>query len=265
MEKSRLDQLVVERGLAASREKARRLVLAGEVLVDELPVDKPGTLVGRRATLRLRHAPSPFVGRGGEKLAGALVELGLDVAGCRAIDIGASTGGFVDCLLQRGASEVTALDVGRGQLDWKLRSDRRVRIVEGVNARYLEAEEFPGGFDLVTIDVSFISLSKILAAVAPLIRDGGRLLALVKPQFELTARDVGPGGVVRDPAKHLEALFSVSRRARQLGLLIQAVVPSPLDGAEGNREFFLLLRPGAEGGLDEASFEEQARRVCRLE
>jgi len=265
MEKSRLDQLVVERGLAASREKARRLVLAGEVLVDELPVDKPGTLVGRRARLRLRRAPSPFVGRGGEKLAGALDDLGLDVTGCRAIDIGSSTGGFVDCLLQRGVSEVTALDVGRGQLDWKLRSDPRVTIVEGVNARYLEAEEFPGGFDLVTIDVSFISLSKILPAVAPLVREGGKLITLVKPQFELTALDVGPGGVVRDQAKHLKALLDVSRRARRLGLSIEEVVASRLAGLEGNREFFLLMRPGAGRGLGEASFEDKARRVCRLE
>jgi len=241
------------------------MVLAGEVLVNELPAEKPGILVDRQAKLRLRHPPSPFVGRGGEKLAGALDELALDVTGLRAIDIGASTGGFVDCLLQRGAVEVTALDVGKGQLDWKLRSDRRVRVVEGVNARYLQPYDFPERFDLVTIDVSFISLSKILPAAAHLTRKDGHILSLVKPQFELTANDVGAGGVVRDPAKHLEALFGVYRRAVQLALAVERIAASPITGLEGNREFFLLMRPGPREGLDAESYGTESRRVCGLE
>jgi 23S rRNA (cytidine1920-2'-O)/16S rRNA (cytidine1409-2'-O)-methyltransferase len=264
-DKVRIDRLVVETGLAATREKARRLVLAGEVLVDETPVEKPGTLVAREATLRLRSRPSPFVGRGGDKLSGALDEIGLDVAGLHALDIGASTGGFTDCLLQRGAATVTALDVGKGQLDWKLRSDPRVIIVEGVNARYLEQEDFPDRFDLVTIDVSFISLSKILPAATPLLRGRAELLALVKPQFELTREDVEAGGIVRNPAKHAEALSSVAQAAGECDLAIQAVVQSPLKGVEGNREFFLLMSPHKAGGLDSLGLEERIRQVCGLE
>jgi 23S rRNA (cytidine1920-2'-O)/16S rRNA (cytidine1409-2'-O)-methyltransferase len=241
------------------------LVLAGEVLVNEVPVEKPGTLVDDRATLRLRHRPSPYVGRGGEKLAGALTELGIDVADLRVLDIGASTGGFTDCLLQNGASEVTALDVGKGQLDWKLRSDPRVTVVEGVNARYLRAEDFSVEFDLVTIDVSFIALSKILPAAVLPARQGGKLLALVKPQFELAREDVASGGVVRDPAKHLEALRSVFEAAVRCGLAVESVVVSPIKGVEGNREFFLLMRLGSLHGLDADSFLEQARKACGLE
>ena len=263
--KVRIDRFVVEAGLAATREKARRLVLAGEVLVDEVPVEKPGTLVHRRAKLRLRNLPSPFVGRGGDKLAGVLDELGLDVTGLQVLDIGASTGGFTDCLLQRGASTVTALDVGKGQLDWKLRSDPRVIIVEGVNARYLQQKDFPEGFDLITIDVSFISLAKILPAAAPLVRGRGHLLVLVKPQFELTRKDVESGGVVRDPAKHLEALLSVAEAADSCGRSVKAVTSSPITGMEGNREFFLFLNPDGTEGLDRASFEDHAMKVCGLE
>jgi 23S rRNA (cytidine1920-2'-O)/16S rRNA (cytidine1409-2'-O)-methyltransferase len=263
--KVRIDRLVVDAGLAATREKARRLVLAGEVLVNEVPVEKPGTLVNRDAKLRLRNPPSPFVGRGGDKLAGVLDELGLDVTGFQILDIGASTGGFTDCLLQRGVSSVTALDVGKGQLDWKLRSDPRVTMVEGVNARYLQLKDFPEGFDLITIDVSFISLAKILPAAAPLLRDRGRLLALVKPQFELTREDVESGGVVRDPSKHFEALRSVAEAAGSCHLIIEAVAPSPITGMEGNREFFLLMNRGSTTGLTRPSFEEQAMKVCGLE
>jgi 23S rRNA (cytidine1920-2'-O)/16S rRNA (cytidine1409-2'-O)-methyltransferase len=263
--KVRIDRLVVEAGLAATREKARRLVLAGEVLVDDVPVEKPGTLVNREAKLRLRHSPSPFVGRGGDKLAGAFDELGLDATGLRVLDIGASTGGFTDCLLQRGASAVTALDVGRAQLDWKLRSDPRVTLVEGVNARYLQRRDFPEGFDLITIDVSFISLVKILPAASPLIRDHGKLLALVKPQFELTREDVESGGVVRDPTKHLEALLSVAEAVESCGLAVEAVSASQITGMEGNREFFLLLSRAGAKGLDRRDFEQRASKVCGLE
>lgn len=264
-DKERIDRLVVDVGLAATREKARRLVLAGEVLVDDVPVEKPGTLVDRQAKLRLRNPPSPFVGRGGDKLAGVLTELDLDVTGFRVLDIGASTGGFTDCLLQRGASSITALDVGKGQLDWKLRSNSRVTILEGVNARYLQQKDFPEGFDLITIDVSFISLAKILPAAALLLRDRGRLLALVKPQFELTREDVESGGVVRDPTKHFEALRSVAAVAESCHLTIEAVASSPITGMEGNREFFLLMNRGSTAGLTRASFDERAVKVCGLE
>ena len=204
------------------------------------------------------------MGRGGEKLAGALDELGLDVRDLEVLDIGASTGGFTDCLLQRGASTIAALDVGKAQLDWKLRSDTRVKTVEGVNARYLRREDFPEGFDLITIDVSFISLSKILPPAARLLREDGRCLSLVKPQFELTRGDVGKGGVVRDPAKHREAIESVAAAARRCGLGIENVVASPIAGIEGNREFFLLMKAERDT-LDGPDFEKRVNQVCRLE
>jgi 23S rRNA (cytidine1920-2'-O)/16S rRNA (cytidine1409-2'-O)-methyltransferase len=266
-EKVRADLHVVTSGIAPTREKARRLILAGEVLVNDVPVTKPGTLVDPSARLRLRNPPSPYVGRGGEKLAGGLDELGLDVRDLDVLDIGASTGGFTDCLLQRGASTIAALDVGKAQLDWKLRSDPRVKTVEGVNARYLRREDFPEGFDLITIDVSFISLSKILPAAGLLLRKGARIMALVKPQFELTRGDVGKGGVVRDPAKHREAIESVAVAARQLGLGIENVVASPIEGIEGNREFFLLMKTELDiiNGLDGPDFDERVHQVCRLE
>ncbi len=258
MPKLRIDRLVVERGLVPTREKARRLVLAGEVLVNDSPVAKPGTLVERDAAMRLRHPPSPYVGRGGEKLAGALADLGLDVSGLRALDVGASTGGFTDCLLQKGAAHVTALDVGKAQLDWKLRTDSRVKLMEGVNARNVEPKDFPDRFDLVTVDVAFISLGKILPAVRELIHENGRILALVKPQFELTREDVESGGVVRDPDKHLRAITQVIEAARGCELAVEDLVASRLQGVEGNREFFLSLRLGP---LSDASFEELQRRA----
>jgi 23S rRNA (cytidine1920-2'-O)/16S rRNA (cytidine1409-2'-O)-methyltransferase len=264
-EKSRLDRLVVANGLAPTREKARRLIIAGEVLVNEVPVEKPGAMVGRESKLRLRNEPAPFVSRGGEKLQGALDELGLEVKGFRVLDIGASTGGFTDCLLQRGASEVTALDVGKGQLDWKLRSDPRVKIIEGVNARYLRPETFPARFDLITIDVSFISLSKILPAAAPLVKEQGKLLALVKPQFELTRNDVEKGGIVRDPSKHWEAILKVIDVTELCGLSIEAVAASPITGLEGNREFFVLMRLGGRAGLALDAVQARAREICGLE
>jgi 23S rRNA (cytidine1920-2'-O)/16S rRNA (cytidine1409-2'-O)-methyltransferase len=237
-----VDKLVMERGLADSREKARRLILAGEVLVDEALVDKPGSLVRADAVVRLRRPQKTFVGRGGEKLSGAIDALGLDPAGLSVLDVGASTGGFTDCLLQRGARAVTALDVGKGQLDWKLYSDPRVRVIEGVNARYLDPKNFPEPFDLATLDLSFISLTKVLPAVVPLVKSEGMLLMLVKPQFELSPSDIERGGLVRDEGKHREAIASVARAAEGLGLRVEGVVPSPIRGAAGNQEYFLLTR-----------------------
>ena len=240
--RSRVDKLVVERGLADSREKARRLILAGEVLVDESPMDKPGSLVRADAEIRLRRPQKSFVGRGGEKLRGAIDALGLDPSGLRVLDVGASTGGFTDCLLQRGALAVTALDVGKGQLDWKLYSDPRVLVIEGVNARYLDPRDFPEPFDLATLDLSFISLTKVLPAIVPLVKPEGMLLMLVKPQFELSPSDIERGGLVRDEGKHREAIASVARAAEGLGLRVEGVVPSPIRGATGNQEYFLLAR-----------------------
>lgn len=242
MGRQRVDKLVVERGLVPTREKARRLILAGEVLVDETPADKPGTLVADDAELRLRNPPKPFVGRGGEKLAGALDALELDVSGLHVLDVGASTGGFTDCLLQRGASEVTALDVGRGQLDWKLYTDDRVHVIEGVNARHVKPEDFTAPFVLAVVDVSFISLTKVLPALRTLIVPGGRILMLVKPQFELSPEDIERGGLVHDPRKHDAAVESVKKRASELELTPLSVVPSPIKGAAGNQEFFLLVQ-----------------------
>jgi 23S rRNA (cytidine1920-2'-O)/16S rRNA (cytidine1409-2'-O)-methyltransferase len=240
--RSRVDKLVVERGLAESREKARRLILAGEVLVDEAPVDKPGSLVRMDADIRLRRPQKSFVGRGGEKLQGALDAFHLDPSGLRVLDVGASTGGFTDCLLQKGAAAVTALDVGKGQLDWKLYSDPRVRVIEGVNARYLDPKDFPEPFDFATIDLSFISLTKVLPAVAPLVKPGAMLLMLVKPQFELRPEDIERGGLVRDESKHREAIASVSESAEKSALRVIGVVPAVIRGASGNQEYFLLAR-----------------------
>jgi len=232
----------VARGIVPTREKARRLILAGEVLVDDTPVDKPGTLVLDDAGIRLRHPPKPFVGRGGEKLDGALDALELDVKGLHVLDVGASTGGFTDCLLQRGASQVTALDVGRGQLHWKLYSDPRVQVIENVNVRYSEPKDFETLYSLVTIDVSFISLTKVLPAIVKLLRPDGRILMLVKPQFELSPEEIERGGLVHDPEKHEKAVDSVRSVVQELGLSVDAVVAAPIRGVSGNQEFFLLAR-----------------------
>jgi 23S rRNA (cytidine1920-2'-O)/16S rRNA (cytidine1409-2'-O)-methyltransferase len=246
--RSRLDKLVVDRGLAESRERARRLILAGEVMVDDAVMDKPGSLVRPDAAIRFRTARKSFVGRGGEKLSGALDAFGIDPGGFSVLDVGSSTGGFTDCLLQRGARGVTAVDVGKGQLDWKLYSDPRVRVIEGVNARYLDRRDFPQPFepfDMATLDLSFISLQKVLPAVVPLVKTGGQLLMLVKPQFELSPEEIEKGGLVRDESKHRKAVAGVSSAAEELGLLVLGVVPSVIRGTSGNQEYFLLARRGS--------------------
>jgi 23S rRNA (cytidine1920-2'-O)/16S rRNA (cytidine1409-2'-O)-methyltransferase len=242
MGRQRVDKLVVERGLVPTREKARRLILAGEVLVDDTPVDKCGTLVNEGSTLRLRHPPKPYVGRGGEKLAGALAALAFDVSGLHVLDVGASTGGFTDCLLQHGAAEVTALDVGRGQLHWKLYSDERVHVIEDVNARHIQPGDFDEPFALVVVDVSFISLTKVLPALVSILEPKGHILMLVKPQFELSPEEVERGGVIRDSKKHDKAVASVKAKAGELELSVLTVTPSPITGAAGNQEFFLLVQ-----------------------
>ena len=246
-ERSRLDHVLVARGLVATRERARALVLAGQVRVDGRPVTKAGAPVGPDATITLAAPDHPYVGRGGLKLAHALDVFDVTAAGRRALDIGASTGGFTDVLLQRAAAGVVALDVGHGQLDWTLRNDPRVVVVERVNARSLTPEALPEGFrafDIVTIDVSFISLRHILPVVPPLLNPDGDVIALVKPQFEAGRELVERGGVVRDPAIQQQAVETVTTAARGLGFACSGVVESPITGMEGNREVLLHLRRG---------------------
>jgi 23S rRNA (cytidine1920-2'-O)/16S rRNA (cytidine1409-2'-O)-methyltransferase len=244
MPKTRLDLLLVTRGLVATRERARALILAGDVSVGGVPVTKAGTAIDDQADVRLRQPDHPWVGRGGLKLDHALTTFGLDVTGRQALDVGASTGGFTDVLLTRGAARVVALDVGEGQLDWRLRTDPRVVCLERVNARYLTPDALPEGlrqFDLITIDVSFISLRHILPVVPPLMAPGARVVALVKPQFEAGRHDVGAGGIVRDPAVHQRVIDAVTEVAHQVGLERLDLVPSPVTGTEGNVEFLMLL------------------------
>ena len=245
---SRLDTLLVERGLAASRERARALILAGQVRVDGQPVTKAGAPVSAGADVTVETPDHPYVGRGGLKLAHALDSFRIEPVGRLALDIGASTGGFTDALLQRGAARVVALDVGHGQLDWKLRSDPRVVVLERVNARTLEPEQLPPDarkFDIVTIDVSFISLRQILPVLPPLLADGGDVIALVKPQFEAGRHEVGKGGIVRDEAVQARTVDDVSRAAEGLGFERAGMVESPITGMEGNREFLVHFRRAA--------------------
>lgn len=242
--KTRLDQLLVDRGLAPSRERARALILAGDVSVDGRPAGKAGMSVSAGAEIALRTPDHPWVGRGGLKLAHALDAFAIDPTGLIALDIGASTGGFTDVLLQRGAARVVALDVGHNQLDWKIRTDPRVQVLEGVNARHLTIDQLPVDarqFNLVTIDVSFISLRHILPVVPPLLAGGAHVIALVKPQFEAGKDDVGKGGIVRDERVHARVVDEVIEAARQAGLTQRGIEPSPITGTEGNREFLLWL------------------------
>jgi 23S rRNA (cytidine1920-2'-O)/16S rRNA (cytidine1409-2'-O)-methyltransferase len=238
----RIDRLLVERGLVESRERARRLIMAGAVVVADRPVTKPGTTVPDDAPIRLRNGGSPFVSRGGEKLAGALDAFGLDVRDLLALDVGASTGGFTDCLLRRGARCVYAVDVGYGQLAWRLRQDPRVVVLERTNARALRPAMLPETSDLAVIDVSFISLERVLPAVVACVRPGGSIVALVKPQFEVGRGHVGKGGVVRDEAARAAAVARVCTAATALGLEVRGESESVLPGPKGNREVFLWLR-----------------------
>ncbi len=240
--KVRLDTLLVERGLAASRERARALVLAGQVRVDGTVVTKAGTPTRADADVALVQPDHPYVGRGGLKLAHALDEWQIPVADRDALDIGASTGGFTDVLLRRGARSVIALDVGHGQLDWRLRNDPRVTVLEGFNARTLTPSTLPHPVDIVTIDVSFISLRLILPPVPAVLRPGADIVALVKPQFEAGREEVGRKGIVRDPAVHDRVLAEVADAAAASGLRRVAVTPAAITGATGNQEFLVHFR-----------------------
>jgi len=239
----RLDTLLVDRGLAASRDRARALILAGSVRVNGQPATKAGLSVPLDVEVSVATPDHPYVGRGGVKLAHALDTFGIRVVGCSALDIGASTGGFTDVLLQRGAARVVALDVGHGQLDWKIRSDPRVDVIERKNARTLTLADLPRApFQIVTIDVSFISLRLILPVVPPLLDTASDVIALVKPQFEAGRAEVGKGGIVRDPSVHARVLEDVAAAADALGLRRAGTTESPISGMEGNREYLLHLQ-----------------------
>jgi 23S rRNA (cytidine1920-2'-O)/16S rRNA (cytidine1409-2'-O)-methyltransferase len=241
MNRERIDKLLVDRGLANSRTKAQALVMAGAVLVDEQLIQKPSELFLQDANIRIKEtATQRYVSRGGIKLEAALREFNVDVSGLVCLDVGASTGGFTDCLLQHGAKRVVALDVGHNQLDWKIRNDPRVEVREGINARHLSPADFEHKFDLVTIDVSFISLTKILPAVVPLLGEGERIVALIKPQFEVGKGEVGKGGVVRDATQHQRVIAEVNETAESLALRVAGVIESPIKGADGNVEFLAL-------------------------
>jgi 23S rRNA (cytidine1920-2'-O)/16S rRNA (cytidine1409-2'-O)-methyltransferase len=240
--KARLDVLLVERGLVASRERARAVILAGQVRVDGQQLSKAGAPVARSARIELVTPDHPYVGRGGIKLAHALDTFTIAVEGRRALDVGASTGGFTDVLLQRGARDVIALDVGHNQLDWRIRTDPRVLVREGVNARHLSPADLPHPVDIVTIDVSFISLRHILPVLPPLLSPAADIVALVKPQFEAGRDEVGKGGIVTDPAVHDAVIARVTADAHTAGLQRIGLTPSPISGATGNREFLMHLR-----------------------
>ena len=242
MSKLRLDQLVVERGLAPSRERARALILAGHVLVDGHAVSKAGTAVDADAPVALLEPDHPYVGRGGLKLAHALDTFHISVADRECLDIGASTGGFTDVLLQRGARRVVALDVGHGQIDWTLRNDPRVVVIEGFNARHLTPADLPSLVDIVAIDVSFISLRQILPVVPPLLTPRADVVALVKPQFEAGRAEVRKG-IIHDAAVHERVLAEITAAAAAIGLTPAGSTPSPITGQKGNVEFLLHLRP----------------------
>jgi 23S rRNA (cytidine1920-2'-O)/16S rRNA (cytidine1409-2'-O)-methyltransferase len=239
----RLDKLLVELGLVESRTKAQALVMAGVVLVNDQRANKPSETVAADAKIRIKGGDDPtsrYVGRGGLKLERALADFQIDVNGWDCLDVGASTGGFTDCLLQHGAQHVIALDVGHNQIDWRLRTDSRVEVRERVNARYLQPDDFSMKFDLAVMDVSFISATKIIPAIVPLLKPAGRLIILIKPQFEVGRGEVGKGGIVRDPQQHARVIEEVNVAAKELGLEISNVIESPIRGADGNVEFLAL-------------------------
>jgi 23S rRNA (cytidine1920-2'-O)/16S rRNA (cytidine1409-2'-O)-methyltransferase len=239
--KERIDKLLLERRLVKSRQQAQSMILEGVVLVNEQRVDKPGTRVDAAAPIRLKATPPPYVSRGGLKLERALDVFAVDVNNRVCLDIGASTGGFTDCLLQRGAAKVFAVDVGHNQLDWKLRQDTRVVVLEGINARYLKFENIGTTVDLITMDLSFISLTLVLPVLQPFTKATTRILCLIKPQFEVGKGQVESGGLVTDPQKHQQVIAKIQAAAQHLGYSVLGVVESPILGAEGNREFLMGL------------------------
>jgi len=242
VQRERIDKILVDRGLAESRTKAQALVMSASVLVDEQLVNKPSEKFSAAANIRIKARTDvpDYVGRGALKLEAALNAFAVDVREFVCLDVGASTGGFTDCLLQRGARRVIALDVGHNQIDWKLRNDPRVEVREGVNARYISPGDFANTFDLVTIDVSFISATRILPAVVQLLNESGRIITLIKPQFEVGKGEVGKGGIVKDAAQRQRVVGEVNAVAESLGMNVRAIIESPIKGADGNVEFLAL-------------------------
>ncbi|MCI6710396.1 MAG: TlyA family RNA methyltransferase [Anaerovoracaceae bacterium] len=259
--KERLDVLLVSRGYYPSRERAKAAVMEGCVYIGGSIYDKPGTPVDVDAELEVRGESCPFVGRGGFKLAKAVEVFGLDLNGAVGMDVGASTGGFTDCMLQNGAVKVYSIDVGYGQLDWKLRTDERVVNMEKCNFRYLDPADIPDRMDLISIDVSFISLKLMFPVAVQLLKDDGDIACLVKPQFEAGRSQVGKKGIVKDPAVHLEVIQNAAGYALENGLVPQAITFSPISGAKGNIEYLMHLRKGDTEAFDFEAFSEKARAV----
>lgn len=254
MEKTRLDIALVERGLAKSREKAKALIMAGKILVNEQKIDKAGTNISKDADIRILGTDNPYVSRGGLKLIKAIEYFSLNLNDLVMADIGSSTGGFTDCSLQHGAKRVYAVDVGYGQLDWKLRTDSRVINMERTNARYLTPEKLGEKVDFVSIDVSFISLDKILPAVKEISKETAEIIALIKPQFEAGKERIGKKGVVKDPKIHLDIIEDIFLLAEELGFVVHGLTYSPVKGPEGNIEYLLWLKK--QGVKAEISIEE---------
>lgn len=246
MKKQRIDKLLVDSGLAESRTKAQALVMSGVVLVGEKRVEKPSQEFLGNENIRIKGDPpeSKYVGRGGLKLEKALKDFHIQPSEYDCLDVGASTGGFTDCLLQNGAKKVVAVDVGTNQLVWELRNDSRVEARENTNARFLKPEDFSEKFDLIVIDVSFISITKILPALVPLLKEQGKIIALIKPQFEVGKGEVGKGGIVREPEKHERVVKNINSFAESVNLKPVNVIDSPILGAEGNKEFLVLYEKG---------------------
>jgi 23S rRNA (cytidine1920-2'-O)/16S rRNA (cytidine1409-2'-O)-methyltransferase len=241
IQKVRLDKLLIEKGLVESREKAKALILEGNVLVNGAMVDKAGTLVKSDAVLTLKNK-IPYVSRGGLKLEHAITEFKINVKNQIAMDIGASTGGFTDCMLQRGAAKVYAVDVGYGQFSWKLRNDSRVCLLEKTNIRYLDKQMIPDRIDIATIDVSFISLSKVIPKVSEFLAPHGEIVALIKPQFEAGKKDVGKGGVVKDEKIRLSVIDRIKKKSEEIGFNVIGTTTSPIKGPKGNVEYLIYLK-----------------------
>jgi len=265
MAKDRLDKVLVDRGLADSRARAQALILAGQVLVNEQRSDKPGHAIDTAAEIRIKGNELRYVGRGGLKLEAALSEFKIDPTGKNCVDVGASTGGFTDCLLQHGASRIWAIDVGHNQLVWKLRQDSRVVSLEGVNARNLSPTHFPVLFDLATVDVSFISLEKILPALRTCVAPDADCIALIKPQFEVGKGEVGKGGIVTDARQHRRVLCQIADATRAMSFQPLGLIESPILGGEGNREFLLHLRCSTLEGADLPELQRLIEEITPLQ
>lgn len=244
--KQRLDMILLERGLVESREKAKALIMEGKVLVNDIPVTKAGTMVPFDAAVTLKE-DIPYVGRGGLKLEAALNYFGIVLDGLIAMDIGSSTGGFTDCILKKGVKKVYCIDVGYGQLAWQLREDPRIVLLEKTNIRYLEREKIPEEMDFITIDVSFISLKKVIPKAMEFLKEEGQILALIKPQFEVGKGDVGKGGIVKDEEKRMLVVEEIRNFAEGLGLTVIGVFQSPIKGSKGNIEYFIYMKSRRHG------------------